>query len=511
MQHTEFTWNYFTEPSEKACLGIKNEACYWPRGKILGGSGAINAMLYVKGNRKDYDDWKDLGNKGWGWDDVLPYFEKSRRNDSGAGVTLNKFENFDSMTDIVVEAAKELGNNILEDDFAENQDLGYCHIYGHHKNGKRSNTAKSYLASAKDRPNLHVIKNAIAKKINMSSDGKTVKSVTFVYKGEHEMTVEAKKELVLSAGAIDTPKLLLLSGFGPKQHLNKLGIPVVRDLRVGDNLQDHVFVPMFYKIQEKSSEPFNQKEYLDHIYNYLMHQKGPLSTIGMTGLVGFINSDESSDSPYPDIEMHHIPISRQSPTLDILMNAIGYKSSIVNSIRPAHENSNLFVSMACLMRPKSVGSIRLMSNNYQDSPKIFANYFDDPEDVETLLRGMKYQLKFDETNAFKANDGEFLALDLPECDKFEFKSDEYLRCYIKYMANTVYHPIGTAKMGPESDKTAVVDDRLRVVSVSGLRVVDASIMPKLVSANTNAPTIMIAEKAADFIKEEWGKVERSEL
>lgn len=490
---------------------MKNGVCYWPRGKLIGGSGSINAMLYVKGNRRDYDTWKDQGNKGWGWDDVLPYFEKSLRNESGAGLTLNKFENFDSMTEIIIEAAKELGNEILNDDFAENQDIGYCEIYGNHKNGRRASTAKSYLAAAKDRPNLHVIKNAIAKKINLSSDGNTIESVTFVYNGEHEMTVKAKKEVVLSAGAIDTPKLLLLSGFGPKQHLNNLGIPVVRDLRVGDNLQDHVMIPMFYKIQEGTSKVLSEKDNLDNIYNYLIHQKGPLSTHGLVGLVGFVNSNETSDSPYPDIEYHHIPLLRQSPSFEIVMNAFGYKSSIVNSFRPAHERSNLFLTFVVLLNPKSSGSIRLKSSNYQDHPKIFANYLEDPEDVETLLRGVKYQLKFDETNAFKKEGGQFLAPSLPECDKFEFKSDDYLLCYMKYMSTTVYHPVGTAKMGPISDKTAVVDDRLCLKSVKGLRVVDASIMPKMISANTNAPTIMIAEKAADLIKEDWGKLDHSEL
>lgn len=490
---------------------MKSESCYWPRGKVLGGSGSINAMLYVRGNRKDYDDWRSLGNKGWGWDDVLPYFEKSLRNESKAGITLNKFENLDSITDIVLEAAKELGNKIVEDDFAENQNLGYCQIYGTYKNGKRASTAKSYLVAAKDRPNMHVIKNAVAKKINLSANGKTVESVTFVYEGKHEMTVKVNKEVVLSAGAIDTPKLLMLSGFGPKKHLDNLEIPVVRDLRVGDNLQDHVMVPMFYRIEERTANAFNPKEHLDAIYNYLIHQKGPLSTQGLISLVGFINSDESSDSPYPDIEYHHIPVLRQSPSFDLLMKAIGYKSAIADSFRPAHADAHILISWVVLLRPKSLGNIRLKSNNYQDSPKIFANYFDDPEDVKTLLRGLKYQLKFDKTNSFKANDAELLAPNLPECNEFEFKSDDYFECYIKYMASTVYHPSGTAKMGPTSDNTAVVDDRLRLISVSGLRVVDASIMPKLVSGNTNAPTIMIAEKAADFIKEEWAQVKHGEL
>jgi len=343
---------------------------------------------------------------------------------------------------------------------------------------------------------------AQVRKINFSKNGKKAESVTFVYKNSQEFTVKSRKEIISSAGAIDTPKLLLLSGIGPKEPLTQLGIPVIKELNVGKHLQDHSMIPVIFKIQEDSARPFDLKQKLADLQEYLLHNSGPIGQLGLS-LVGFVNTDPMSDSPYPDIGTYHLPIRRQDPFLNIFLDAFNFKEEVVKPIRMAHKDAHLVVVYLCIQRPTSIGEITLRSNDFKDSPIITPNYLGTDYDLEVLLRGLKYQLSFEEAKTFKRNGGEFIRLNLPECDKFEFKSDDYLKCFIKHMITTLYHPIGTAKMGPDSDRLAVVDSNLKVKAIDNLRVIDASIMPFMISANTNGPTIMIGEKGVDFIIKEW--------
>lgn len=470
---------------------------------MIGGSGAINAMVYVKGNKGDYDNWEKLGNKGWGWKGVLPYFKKSMKitEQDGAGLELNRYESLDDLLEIIRAGAIELGNKEI-DDFDGLNDLGYTETPSTQKKGRRMSTGKTYLAKAKNRSNLNVVKNAQVKKINFSKDGKVAESVTFIYKDSKEFTVKARKEIISSAGAIDTPKLLLLSGIGPKKQLNKFGIPVVKDLNVGQHLQDHSMLPVIFKIQENTARPFDLKEKLRDLQNYLLDNSGPIGQLGLS-LVGFVNTDPNSESTFPDIGTYHLPIRRQDPFLDVFLNAFNFKEEVVEPLRKAHEKAYLIVVYLCIQRPTSVGEIKLRSADFKDPPIIVPNYLETDYDVEVLLRGLKYQLSFEATESFKRNGGEFIPLNLSECMKYEFKSDSYLRCFIKHTVTTIYHPIGTAKMGPDSDSLAIVDSNLKVKGIHNLRVIDASIMPFMISANSNGPTIMIGEKGVDFIIKEW--------
>lgn len=501
MQKTDVTFNYFTEPSTDYCLAYVNNSCYWPRGKMIGGSGGINAMVYVRGNKGDYDNWEELGNKGWGWEGVLPYFEKSRQFIDGAGLELNRYDDSDDILEIMRKSAVEMGNKQIEE-FNGLDDIGYTETPSTQKDGKRMSTGKTYLAKAKDRSNLHVIKNAKVKRINFSKNGKIAESVTFVYKDSKEFTVKSRKEIISSAGAIDTPKLLLLSGIGPREQLSKLGIPVVKELNVGRHLQDHAMFPVFFKIQEDTARPFDFKQKLIDLQEYFLHNSGPIGRLGLS-LVGFVNADPMSDSPYPDIGTYHLPIRRQDPFIDVFLNAFNFKEEVVLPLRKAHEKAHLVVVYLCIQRPTSIGEIKLKNIDFKESPIIIPNYLGTDYDLEVLLRGLKYQLSFEKTETFKRNGGKFIQLNLPECNKFEFKSDEYLKCFIKHMITTLYHPIGTAKMGPDSDPLAVVDSNLKVKGIENLRVIDASIMPFMITANTNGPTIMIGEKGVDFIIKEW--------
>ncbi|XP_055842561.1 glucose dehydrogenase [FAD, quinone]-like [Episyrphus balteatus] len=504
VQHTNHTWNYYTEPDGKSCLGYNNQVCYWPRGKMIGGSGAINAMLYVRGLSQDYDNWERDGNPHWGWKDVLPVFEKSlQSNDSElkGSACVNDFDvQFTEIREMLFSGAQELGLPKIDIGKAN---IGYATIKGTIRNGIRGSTGKSYLAKAKDRPNLHVIKNAIVKKINFDDQGKQVTGVTFVYNDQQELSVKIDKEIILSAGAIDSPKILMLSGIGPAEHLENIGVPVLRNLRVGDNLQDHLMTPLFFKLDESKIKSATLRDQFDATYSYLINQTGSLASTGIGAITGFLNANNKSNSPYPDILFHHRFMRRGTLGLETWLQATGVKNSIAESIREIHKDFHLLLTFVKLLRPKSKGRIRLNSSHPKDSPKMYANYLDNPEDAETLLRGIKFQMKLEETAAFKEQNAKIIQIDLPECDEFPFKSDNYWNCYMKYMSNTVYHMAGTVKMGPDKDSSAVLDWRLRVKSVKGLRVADTSIMPNIVSGNTNAPTIMIGERAAEFISEDW--------
>lgn len=448
-------------------------------------------MIYHRGNRLDYDTWKELGNEGWSWDDVKPYFEKSLET-----LRVDRFRNYDPFMEIIEKAASQLGQKLLEM-FDEDNYIGYARSKSFASKGRRMSTGKVFLAAVKDRSNLHIIKNSVAKRIFFNKNGSRAESVEFVYRNSQIFHVKAKKEIILSAGTIGTAKLLLLSGIGPEEHLTYLNIPLIKHLSVGQNLQNHVRVPIFFSYRDKEYDPVT---ILDHMENYLIHNKGPLTTRSMIFLQGFINSDPESNSSYPDVQFSHF-ISKRGSSLISDIHRLRYE--IMNSIKEAENTSSIYQVDTILLRPKSVGWMELQSNNYLKDPLIFPNYFDNQNDLEIVKRGLKFQLKFQETEAFQKAGADIIQLKIPECMSFYYGSDEHLTCYITHMSANAYHSSGTAKMGPTSDPNSVVGNTLKVHGVSGLRIGDASVMPNIVSGNTAAATIMIAEMLSDFVKEEY--------
>ncbi|XP_054730330.1 glucose dehydrogenase [FAD, quinone]-like [Anastrepha obliqua] len=507
LEHSKVDWNYLTEYSEKSCWGLVDRRCYWPRGKMIGGTGGMNGMLYIRGHRGDYDDWVQAGNTGWGWDDVVPYFERSVRP-VGNGthpqgyVTLNAFPVNDAdVENMVYGGTAELGIPRVRE-FTEGSEMGYSNLPGTFQNGRRISTGKGHLAKVSQRPNLQVIKNALVTNLNFDDSGENVRSVSFIVRNKHKMRVNIGKELVLSAGAIDSPKLLMLSGVGPAVHLKQLNIPVVHDLPVGNNLYDHVQVVTFLKLNEHLARPLTPLDSLDNIYNYLIHQNGPLASHGTASLVGFINT--LKNGPYPDIEYHHFTLRRGDfDGLETFLTGLNVKEEFKAHIRRVIETADVLGIFNVLSNPKSTGNIRLRSADYRDPPKLTPNYFSDREDEATLLRAIRFQEQLLNTAAYKAMNASLILPLIAECSVFELQSDDYWRCYIKYFSCTTYHQAGSVKMAPETDQTSCVNPRLRLRGVGNLRVADASIMPKIPSANTNAATIMIAEKAVDFIREDW--------
>lgn len=473
----------------------------------------MNAMIYLRGNDRDYNEWERLGNPGWGWKDVLKYFKKSEFNQNadfvkrengkyhsdGGLLLVDSYHDSEEMKEIYMNAANEMGYKTV-DDFNSDHLLGYSYIQGTIHKGRRQSVAKRFLIPAMDRPNLHIIKHAHVKKVVINDEGRAV-GVEFTYKDETELTARASKEIVLSGGALSSPHLLLLSGVGPKAHLEQHGISVKKNLPVGGNLQDHLKVILFFTFHESTARPPPPEDMLDAIYMYAIHRKGPLASVGAVDLVGFVNTQNHTG--YPDIETHHFTFKMNSIELQMYLDTTGMNDDIVSSLIEQNKVSEMGMIFVVLLNPKSAGTIELASPNPSEKPKIHANYLYDKRDLEALRRGVKYQKAFANTETFKNHEGKNFRLPLPACDHFEYDSDEYLDCYIGQLSLTLYHPVGTVKMGPDTDEDAVVDSRLRVRGVDSLRVIDASIMPVLVSSNTNAPTIMIGEKGADFIKEDW--------
>jgi len=462
-------WAYYTEPEAQ----LANRNLYWPRGKMLGGSSSMNAMIYIRGHRHDYDQWRDLGNPGWGYSDVLPYFKKSENQERGASdyhgiggpLRVSDLRCINPISEAFVEAAEQLGFK-RNPDFNGDSQEGFGVYQVTQRQGRRNSAAVAFLRPARSRPNLTVRTNVQA--FDILFEGKRAALVSF-QENSGSAQARAERDIILCAGAIGSPQLLMLAGIGPAKHLRSVNIPVLCDLPgVGANLQDHPGVPVAYEC----SQPITlaSAESLANLVRYLAFKTGPLtSNVGEAG--GFVKS--SSGCVTPDLQYHFAP---------------GY--FVEHGFQQIKEHGYTFGPT--LVRPYSTGNITLRSSNPLDAPLIRANYFADSRDMQAMIEGLKIARSIGAANAFaKYRKRELLPG--PEA-----KDDQALRAHIAKFGETLYHPVGTCKMG--SDSAAVVDSQLRVHGVDGLRVVDASVMPIIPGGNTNAPTIMIAEKAAEMIK-----------
>ncbi|MDV7339628.1 choline dehydrogenase [Terasakiella sp. A23] len=481
INNPKWDWCYETE----ADPGLNGRSINWPRGKTLGGSSSINGLLYVRGNKKDYDDWEAMGNPGWSYKDVLPYFKKSEDQEHGANefhgekgplsVTDATFKT--DLSDRFIQAAGELGLPTNNDyNGAEQEGAGYFQLTA--KNGRRCSTAVGFLNPVKDRPNLTVVTHAQAQKVLF--EGKRAVGVKVKVKNQMK-TFKANGEVILSSGALGSPHLLMVSGVGPGDQLQKMEIPIVHESKgVGQELQDHLQVRMVFKI----NKPISLNDHLSNPINkmlagmdYFFRRKGPL-TLAASQVCVFCKSKPEVETP--DIQFHLQPLSADKPG---------------DGLHPF----SAFTSSTCQLRPESRGHLELQSPDPNVYPLIHPNYLSSTVDQENVVAGMRWSRKFVNTDVLKPLIEEELRPGVAAA------TDEQLLDAGRNLAQSIYHPTSTCKMGPESDPKAVVDTRLRVYGIEGLRVADASIMPALVSGNTNAPTIMIAEKAADMILEDAKK------
>jgi choline dehydrogenase len=479
MMSKVLNWQYFTEPQKH----LNNRRLFWPRGKTLGGSSSSNAMVYTRGHAWDYDHWAALGNAGWSYAQVLPLFKRAENHERGAdafhgvGGPLNVAElrSPNVLTGVYVNAAVQAG-------FVENKDFNGANQEGvspyevTQKNGERWSVARAYLHPVLKRPNLTVITEARTSKVLL--DGKRARGVTFV-KGGKTVEITATQEVILSGGAINSPQLLMLSGIGPVNELQKHGIAVQHALPgVGQNLQDHLDLMVVHKCTQPVSlgvSASNVLAQVKHLFNYLFQRKGPLTTNGAEG-GGFVKSD--AQQTIPDLQFHFAAVHLDD-------HARNLKSALSTMF------GHGYTLHVCDLRPKSRGTIGLKSADPTADARIEPNYLSHPDDMKTMVKGVKAARKVLAAQAFDAYRG------VEMFPGRHVQTDAQIEAFVREKAATIYHPVGTCKMG--HDAMAVVDDTLKVHGMQGLRVVDASIMPTLVGGNTNAPTVMIAEKASSMI------------
>ncbi|XP_046676579.1 glucose dehydrogenase [FAD, quinone]-like [Homalodisca vitripennis] len=515
LQGSDIDWVYKTDPEEENCLGMVNNSCSWPRGKVLGGCSTINANLYVRGNPRDYDSWVKDGNYGWGYKDVLKYFKKSENlkapevlssrnydlyHGVGGMLSVSTYNNSElkDLLHVYAGGMEELGYKVHTDCNGESQ-LGFVSLQGTLVGGKRCSAAKAFLSPAKDRKNLKVSKHTLVTRIIIDKDSLIATGVEFINARGEKVMAKARKEIVLSAGAINSPQLLMLSGIGPQNDLNHVGIDVIKDLKVGENLQDHmlmtgVLLSFNYSQPEKSPE--------EDMFDYLIMSSGRYTNIGLLSSSMFIDVDGDDN---PDIQFHNINIDQnhEEDIKVLTMKSYNMRREIAQSYIDANKNRHIVLTMPTLLRQKSRGRVSLRSSDPKDKPKIISGYLTHEDDIKVFLKSIEFVENLVKTEAMKSLDARLHKIELPDCRHFDFPSESYWRCCLKHLVSTTYHPTSTCKMGPVGDPDAVVDPRLRVHGVKSLRVADASIMPKIVSGNTNAPTIMIGERAAEFIKEDW--------
>lgn len=473
MAMPNINWLFDSQPEEYTY----NRPIPIPRGRGLGGSSSINAMVYVRGQAEDFDGWAQLGNRGWSYDNVLPYFKKSENYESGgdkyrgSGGPLNVAETRQRYTfmDDLIKAAEETGYGRAEDYNGAAQE-GFNYFQVTQKNGLRWSCARAYLNPAKSRKNLDIITHAHVKKIIFKN--KTATGILFTHKGK-EQTINANKEVILSAGTIQSPQILELSGIGDPEYLRSLGINVVHGLAgVGENYQDHYIARLVWRASQKKTlnEELRGLKLIQQAIKFAVLRKGALCVTA--GLVaGFAKSDKSVATP--DIQYHIAPASFADPKTRKLDKWPGL------TVGP------------CQLRPQSRGNIHIKSTDPMAHPLIKPNFLSTDTDRNVLVAGMKIARDIVESTSLKP----WIAKEeLPGLSASTF--DELLD-YARQTGATLYHPVGTCKMG--EDSMAVVDEKLKVYGVENLRVIDASIMPRIVSGNTNATTIMIAEKGANMI------------
>lgn len=478
LKDPKVNWLYETE----ADPGTGGRSHVWPRGKVLGGSSSINGLLYVRGQQSDYDGWRQLGCEGWAWDDVKPYFKRAQHQErggddlhgTGGPLNVSDVTQTHEVSDAVVEACVEAGLPRSKDINGDQQE-GVTYYQLTVKNGQRCSAAVAYLHPVMGRSNLRVETNALTTKVTF--DGKTATGVEFVQNGAR-ITAKATREVILCGGAVNSPQLLELSGVGSGALLQEKGIAVVADLPgVGENLQDHYVISANWRLKAGTisvNELTNGPRFVGEVLKYAFQRKG-LLTLSAAHIAAFCKS--RPDLASPDIQFHILPA-----TMDVDKLAQG---------KMMLESQPGLTIAPCQVRPESRGSIHVKSADATVYPTIIPNYLANSLDQEVAVASLKWARRIAEQPALAR------WVDHEMRPGPDFTTDEALLEYARAAGTTIYHPVGTCQMG--RGPNAVVDPQLRVHGVSNLRVVDASIMPRLVSGNTNAPTIMIAERAADLI------------
>jgi len=474
-------WNYWTEPQQH----LNGRKLYWPRGKVLGGSSAINGMLYVRGHPRDYDEWAQLGCQGWAWDDVLPYFKKSEGSDRAADdlhatnglLKTSQHTSTNPINQAFIDAAKAVGH-LENPDFNGPDQEGIGWYDQTIRDGRRQSTAAAFMgADVQARPNLTIMADTQA--LGLSLDGKSVNGVR-IRRGngqEDTVSINAGGEVILSGGAINSPQLLQLSGIGAAKDLRAVGLPVLHDLPgVGKNMQDHLDVILYAALKDKISVLQHQRpdRAIIELAKWFLKKPSPVGDC-ITPAGGFLKTDPALERP--DIQLHLMLAMPEAP----------------HGLEDAKRHG--FGIHVCQLRPHSTGSVSLASSDPMAAAKIDPNYLSRSEDIRVMREGVRLTHRILQSTPL----AKLCSNEEPPFAGMDMDDDDAIDAAIRDRAETIYHPVGTCSMGPANNKMSVVDPELKVIGVGRLRVADASAIPRLIGGNTNAPTIMIAEKCADML------------
>ncbi|KAJ8664895.1 hypothetical protein QAD02_006557 [Eretmocerus hayati] len=507
-------WDMLNEPSDSSCLGMENRQCTLPFGKVMGGCSTINAMIATRGSRKNYDEWAQMtGDQGWSYNSMLKYFKKMETwnvtldnlemeyHNSDGPVRINDVMYRTTYVDSWVKAGAELG--LPPVDYNGRRLAGLNYLQTNVFNGERLSSNKAYLHPVRGRENLVVSMFSHVTKILIDPQTRIAYGLEFIKRGR-KITVRARKEIILSAGAVGSPKLLMLSGIGPRQHLQDLGIPVLVDAPVGENLMDHITLINLNFLTNATGgiQMLNLIKPDDtSLSDYFNDRKGPLTVpTGVEG-VGYINVDDPS-AENQNINMELI-FGNILPNC-FIYRALGYtEAHWRRSFLGADFKEGYFI-WPTIVQPKSRGRVLLRDADPLSKPRVFGNYLSHPDDVRVAIKGIKFALRISETIAMKSIGSKLHHEVVLGCEGPEFLSDDYWECVLRTFMLSLWHHSGTCKMGRENDPSAVVNTRLQVKGIKRLRVADASIMPMVPVAHLNVPSMAIGEKLADIVKCDWG-------
>lgn len=473
----------------------------------------IYFLVHTRGNKADFDRWAEAGNYGWSYDEILPYFVKSEKANLGKlgdsryhnrngpwSVSFNTMKT--PLADAFVRANKMMGMN--EVDYNGDKQMGVSYVQANTLRGRRHSAYRAFIEPILHRPNLHIMINTKVTKVLIDARSKNTLGVEFE-RNSKKFRAKTKREVILSSGPFHSPQLLTLSGVGLKQDLKRIGVPLIHQLPVGRNMHDHItFAELQFVTNQTSGIGF--MTYINEAFQF-MQGKGLFTLPAGVEALGFIKTPTNNTrGPHvPDIELVFAPGGVHLDYGFGIMRGGRMKRDIYEKVYKPLENSKFdtFLISLMLFHPKSIGHIETPDRNPYSDPKIHANFFNTPDDIEALLNGVKYVLKLVQMEPFKSIGTRLHSIPSPYCSHIHFASDDYWRCVIKIMAFSIQHQVGTCKMGPSIDPTAVVSPELKVHGIKRLRVVDTSIIPEAPTAHTNAISVMIGEKAADLVKREW--------
>ncbi|KAG5897963.1 hypothetical protein JTB14_013537 [Gonioctena quinquepunctata] len=504
VKSSKYNWGYRSIPQKTACLGDSERKCDFPRGLGMGGTTLMNGLVYSRGHPEDFNRWADMGNDGWSYEEVLPYFMKTEdfhKTDEDAPVD-ERYHGFGGYLPVeynmprveqlneFLQANQELGYNLT--DYNSPLVIGVSPTQLNTKHGKRADSGQVFIKPILHRKNLRVMTSSYVTKIHLEGD----KAVGIIFSHENILyEASIRKEAVISAGAIGSPHLLMHSGIGPEQHLKKVGIPLERDLEVGSTLRQH---STYYGLTFSSNISAPIRPLKELVRQYLKGG-GPLASVGPDAGLGFYRTHFENISNFPDLELMFFAPNATTTNANWI-SSIGEEA--YQATWAGTDTTKSFLIYLINLHQHSVGTVRLNSSDPYEYPLIDPNYFSDPEnhDMNVLYEGIQLALKLVETEAFRKINAKFQARPLPACKEFRPFSRDYWFCSLKYLSFDIFHPMGTCSMGPDPAKGAVVNNKCKVHGFENLRVADASVFPSTTSGHPVAVCVMIGEMVADFIK-----------